>query len=260
MTEPTDSAELLDAQTMLRRAASLLSSLEIQVKLLGGSKTQFYPIFQDDDLVEVALPFATLDQFQMDLATRHVPTDPLLLRMMVDLLPSLDDGSIVDIGAYTGTLGLFAHKFLKPKETHLIEPQRVCAQALTDTVERAGGRDAGLFFHDCVIGERGQAMSIASVRPQRLSETRFLRQEGGDRTAVALDDLALGTVRLILMDHAGVKIDILKGGEETIRRDNPAICIDQTNRDLPEVNGFLADLGYTSTPVGKRHLCFIANG
>lgn len=254
---PEDQETMLQVEQLLKKATSLLASLETQVRLLSRGPQGTYPLFHDDDMIEVSLPFAAFETTQMLMATRRNLPDPVLLRMLVDLMPSLEGHSIVEVGAFSGALSLFLHKLLNASATHLIEPQRSLIEGLRTTIEAAGGVEAGLHMHDFVIGARGQAMAIAATRPEKLAESYYVRREGGPLTATALDDLVLGSVKLMILDYAGPKVDAINGALTTIQTCRPVVCVDQSGRDTTELREIFGRFEYNDTPVGKRHFCFV---
>lgn len=248
------------AESLMKKASGLLAALETNVRLMSRQEDDLYPVFYEDRVLRVSLPYAAFERSQMHMATRHTLVEPTLVRMIVNLIPPFEgDATLVEVGAFSGAMALMLRALLKPSVTHLIEGQAVMQDSLEKTIKAQGRKGGRMVLHHAVIGEAGQKMKIAANRPERLAETTFLRSEEGDRDAVALDSLSLGDVRLLILDYAGSKIDALRGARETIARHRPAIVVDQSGRDMGEITDLLSEFDFTQTVVGKNHALFLPN-
>lgn len=247
-------ARRLEATTLELRG--LLSVMRATTRMNGFSQGGFCPIYFDDDIYPVALPFADFDNAQMRLAETRQPLDALLLRQLFDFVPHLQGRVMVDIGGFTGQFAAIVARRLRPSHLHVFEPQKVMADALALTLDANGLTDT-MTFHRDVVGETGTEMLIGATRPDRLSDTTYLRREGGPLTAVALDDLGLTDVGLIALDFADSKIPALRGMLRTIATSLPVIVTDLSGRDIREIEPFLAQQSYVMQRAGRNAAIFL---
>lgn len=84
-------------------------------------------------------------------------------------------------------------------------------------------------------------------------------QSSGDRAKVIrLDSLNLNNVSFIKMDVEGYESEVLKGAEETIKRNKPVMIIEIFNNEerAQKIKG-IENLGYTSAHIGGDDFLFI---
>lgn len=243
-------------EEMLVQARRLLYSLEQQVNLQSNDVGGTCPIFYGDEVFHIALPWASFDNMQMRLASRHAPIDTLLLKQLLDLVPSLQGKSMIDVGAYTGLTGLIMRRYLKPDYLHLIEPQNVMQDSLKKSIA-ANPEGCGISLHQLVIDNGLEPMVRADSRPDRLSEVRYIRRDGGHVSAVALDSLDSDQVGLINLDIPGQKIYALQGTARTIETFRPAILTNLTGRDVKEIRDYLSEYGYKGVHVGENSMIYL---
>ena len=244
-----------EIETLLTRARRLLDEMQTAVRLTTYDRQGTCPIFYNDSVFEIALPWAAIDRMQMSYVERRMPLDPLLIDQLIALIPTLRGRTLVDVGAFSGATAMILRHFLQPEHTHLIEPQNTLQDSLSMTI-LANAAETDTTLHQCIIDEADAEIAIGQYRPDRLSDIKYLRRNGGRFRAVALDSIDLGNVGLITLDYRNDKIYALRGGLEMITRERPFICVDISSGDLAEMRTFLEPLGYVDTPVGNQQAVF----
>ena len=237
-----------------RAALADLKSAAVALRL---SPDGTCPIFHRDNVVHAALPWADVDQLQRRLLTTRTPEDETLLTQLVDLLPSLAGRSLVDVGSFTGASGFMIAALMRPDVTHLFEPQSVMQEALGLAMEENRATCGPLVLHQTILDEAGAEMAISATPPARLSQTAYLRREGGPLRARAIDDLDLGRVGLIHLDFNNQKVPVLRGGMATLDRDRPLVLMDLTARDVEEARALVLPLGYRDVRMGRNAMIFL---
>lgn len=246
----------LQAAELMEQAGRLLVKLEHQVGLLSNPVDGTCPVFYEDEVFQIALPWAAFDNYQLKIATRHTVPDAGLFVQLFDLLPDLNGRTLLDVGSYTGLSALVMQRFLGPSKLHLVEPQKVMQEALQRTV-KANLKTSQFTLHDCIIDNGDSAMTRASSRPDRLSEASYLRREGGKLQSSTIDSLGIRKLGLIHLDMPGQKIYALRGAEKTLTSERPVIVTNLTGRDIAEQREFLEGLGYEYVRAGKHSAIFL---
>lgn len=243
-------------EEMLVQARRLLSALEQQVNLQSNDVNGTCPVFYGDEVFHIALPWASFDNMQMRLASRHAPIDGILFKQLFDLIPTLKGKAIIDIGAYSGLMGLVLRRYMRPEYLHMIEPQGVMQEPLRKSIEAdPDGSDIGL--SQVIIDDATSQMVRAESRPDRLSEVNYLRREGGNLAATTIDALGIERVGLLNLDIPGQKIYAIRSAAQTIERSRPAILTNLTGRDISEINAHLSALGYEGVRIGGHSMLFL---
>jgi FkbM family methyltransferase len=125
----------------------------------------------------------------------------------------------LDIGAH---IGLWAVQ-LDPvfDMVHAFEPQ---AESFDALIENVGGK--GVIVHHCAVSDKSGVVWIGEI-----GLAAHVVDAGTPKAiqvpAVTLDQLELIDVDFIKIDVEGYETFVLRGGENTIRRDRPVIVIEQ---------------------------------
>ncbi|NDW53442.1 FkbM family methyltransferase [Aliiroseovarius sp. PrR006] len=247
------SDEQVEAANLLTQAQNLIKQLERQIQLMSNPQEGTCSVFYRDEEFRVALPWASFENYQFRIASSHVVPDPVLLTQLFDLVPSLEGKSLIDVGSYTGLQGLVLRKFLSPASTHMVEPQKTVQNALSRTIE--ANSDGGPISLIRAVVDDGTSMMVrGDIQPAKLSETAYIRREGGDVEAKAIDDLGIENVGLINLDIPGQKIYALRGAEETMKKDKPVILTNLSGRDAVEIKEFMEARSYEAVRVGRHSL------
>lgn len=242
-------------ETMLEQSGRLLSRLEQQIHLQSNPVSGTCAVFFDDEVFDIALPYAAFDAYQFKIASRHSAPDPLLFTQLLDLIPTMTDKSIIDVGSFTGLSGLILRRFLLPKNLIMIEPQRVCQSHLARTIAaNPEGCDVTLLPH--VIDEEGSTIARGLTRADRLSETVYLRRGEGMLNATSIDSIAPKDVGLINIDIPGQKIYALRGAALTLETYRPVVIVNLTGRDAPEIQEYMKTQDYEFARAGS-HSAFL---
>jgi FkbM family methyltransferase len=172
------------------------------------------------------------------------------------------DGLFVDIGANTGQSARSLRIYNRSLEILSFEPNRLLEPELAFTKRLLG---AGLDYRILGLGnEPGRIMlsvPILGRTPQTAWATVDRESLETNRTQVAnwlgghfdIVDLPIDVVRfdsldlhptVAKIDVEGFEWDVLKGMDETLRRDEPLLMVEH-NEGADEIIGWLVDRGYT---------------
>lgn len=254
--DPAPAEPLPQAADLLDQATRLLNKLEHQVGLLSNPVGGTCPVFYEDEVFQIALPWAAFDGYQLKIATRHTVPDPTLFVQLFDLLPDLNGRTLLDVGSYTGLSGLVMQRFLNPSKLHLVEPQKIMQDPLRRTV-KANLKSSQVSLHDCIIDDGTSAMTRASSRPDRLSEATYLRRENGPLQSSTIDDLGIKNLGLIHLDLPGQKIYALRGAQNVLTNDRPVVVTNLLGRDSAEQREHMESLDYEFVRAGKHAAIFL---
>lgn len=147
----------------------------------------------------------------------------------------------VDVGAH---IGLWTY-YLASKFAHVdsFEPVAAHRECFTRNIEAKN-----VTLHACALGEEDDFISITTA-PTSSGDSRV--DGPGEIPMKRLDDFKLQDVDFMKLDCEGAELFVLKGGERTIRRCRPVICVEQKpgraqRFGLPEKGAveYLQGMGY----------------
>lgn len=190
----------------------------------------------------------------------------------IALVPMLcrKDAIAVDVG---GNLGLYTGQLLRHAAACVVfEPIPRMAALL-----RSGYRDEGtrLRVEEVALSDHAgktrlrvprAAPGYATLEPQNQLEGKVDLDEGVDEFDVelrTLDSYELRNVGFVKIDVEGHEIEVLRGAEATVRREQPTILIEIEERHRPgsvgAVRTFLEALGYRGAFLRAGALCNLAD-
>jgi len=218
----------------------------------------------DDKYVQVS--DAVLDKGSSWLRTRHLPAqveawDRLALKFFYDRMVECGSPVYLDIGA---NLGIFTLLSVHVPGSHCIafEPNPTMAGILADSLglNPELGQQSEVVVHVMALGAGTRRKAHLHVLP---AQTGLARIDQGftDRTdeividvdVDALDNVVgdLPALDLIKIDVEGMELDVIKGGEHTIRKFMPGILLEwwpphteHYGYHPSEIDALLASWGY----------------
>lgn len=137
-------------------------------------------------------------------------------------------GAFVDVGANIGLISIFvAFKF--PKATvHAFEAHPETLEIFRENLAINGLEQVN--SHAFALGsEEAKAMIYADQEQNRGGAsllTPHANEDGIEIQVRKLDDLELSEIEVIKLDVEGYELEVLKGAEQTIRRDRPMLIIE----------------------------------
>ncbi|HEY6417298.1 MAG TPA: FkbM family methyltransferase [Acidimicrobiales bacterium] len=189
----------------------------------------------------------------------RLPVRVLWMRATRSLEPEVNEmarlvppgGTAVDIGANHGVYSYFMVRHFDTVVA--FEPQPACVETLDGWArQRVVIRPVALSDHE---GESTLSIPVA----HGVVMTGYARLDAGAEVAGAatldvpverLDDQGLTDVRFIKIDVEGHELEVLRGGEQLLRRDEPVLLVEIEQRHLgdtrtvAEVIEYLNGLGY----------------
>ncbi|WP_439155634.1 hypothetical protein [Yoonia sp.] len=244
------------AEVLIAEVRAVAREMHLAASLAGVSDDGTCPIFFKDEVVHIALPWASVDQLQMTYVSRRMPADPVFMEQILDLVPTLEGKAFLDVGSYTGTFAMFVRRFLKPTSVHLFEPQNVMKDALLKTISANDGA-SDVRYHQVIIDEDDASHVIGAYSPTKLSEAKYLRREGGTLRARSIDSMAIADVGYINLDFPNAKVNAIRGAMATIEKDRPVLSVDLGARDIKEIRAIIEPLDYEAVRAGRNSIIFV---
>jgi len=167
----------------------------------------------------------------------------------------------LDIGAHTGTYAISLASFAK--KVYAFEPQKMTYYALCGGVALSS-----MYNIDCLnyglgsddqVGTQTLNLVSADGGGSTLQEVQC-EIIGKERVEVRrLDDMQIqGPISFIKMDIEGNELNAIKGGVETLRRNNYPRILFESNCENVELFKFIQDLGYKIISVSGTFNMFLA--
>lgn len=127
----------------------------------------------------------------------------------------------VDIGAH---VGLWARGLTeKFQNVVCFEPCEEFAEILVKNAPKIG------VVHRCALGEKEGFVKM-ELDPNNTGATHVARGEEGSIPMLPLDQFNLNDVDFVKIDVEGFELEVVKGGYETLKRNNPVIIVEQKAR------------------------------
>jgi FkbM family methyltransferase len=189
----------------------------------------------------------------------HDNWEPVTTDLILAVLKPGD--CFVDVGANIGWFTvLAAHRAGESGRVFAFEPRPDCFERLSDSL-RLSGLDGRCRLEAVALGDRDGRLNLASIPAEHNPGHSFLitgdMPEGAEAVVLTdvrtLDSYAIQErVRVIKIDVEGAELQVLRGGESLIRRDQPIILLEIFPKWLGVVGattattllGWLTDRGY----------------
>ena len=200
------------------------------------------------------------------------------LRLWSDLLKNNTNGTIYDVGAYSGIYSLIAYKASNQFKIYAFDIQDKCMDRLKKNVAINKATNIELLQAACTdfngetdfffYEEDGIMSSVASLVPNKLNKLNK------KVTTIKLDDFELNDViKLIKIDVEGAEISTLKGLKRVLSKDAPDVLIEVNNfkelktvkkqfprgyhvYDINEKELFIKKMNWFSKPSKHRNYLF----
>lgn len=132
----------------------------------------------------------------------------------------------VDIGAH---IGLWARSMTNKFDSVVcFEPCEEFAEILIKNAPNV------TFIHKCALGDTKNSVKL-NVQQDNTGMTHVVRGEVGTVPMYPLDHFGLDNVDFVKIDVEGYELEVVKGGYETFKRNNPVVIIEQkTKYTIPE--------------------------
>ena len=160
---------------------------------------------------------------------------------------------VLDIGANIGNHSLFFALFCDVVEVVAFEPQKTCGDVFMRNVA-LNHLEGKVRLQNRALGAETGRMAIARTHPANSGGVAFRADPSGPYDATTLDACAFDRVDFMKMDVEGAQLDVLQGGQETLRRDKPVIWVEMNSkqgqdgydrkREIDEPISLLSSLGY----------------
>ncbi len=207
---------------------------------------------------------------QLTTTGSYEPDEMELLAVFVTALRRPDIVAL-DIGANIGTHAIRLANLIGPLgRVHAFEAQRIVYYMLCGNV--ALGSHENIHCHHLAVGaapgqlaipqfDYAQPLSFGSIEFGDRQREPIGQPRGNDPARVesvpmvTIDQLGFPVVHLLKIDVEGMELDVLRGGERTIRRDRPLLFLEYIKGDPRAMAGWLLDTGYRVFPHRHNWLC-----
>jgi FkbM family methyltransferase len=178
----------------------------------------------------------------------HIQDELQKILTLVGRLP--ENCVVVDAGANIGLVAVPMAQAIASKGgiVHAFEAQRAMSYALAGA--SALNDLENLIVHHEAVGAFEGTLGIPRLdyaKPQDFGEFSLLTQQSGatDQVKVAtIDSFDLPRLDFLKIDVEGMEIDVLKGGSNTIKRDQPFAWVEYWKSDVNGIKAQFADLDY----------------
>ena len=167
----------------------------------------------------------------------------------------------LDIGAHTGTYAISLAPFAK--KVYAFEPQKMTYYALCGGVALSNMNNIDCINYglgsDDQVGTQTLNLVSADGGGSTLQKVQC-EIIGKERVEVRrLDDMQIqGPISFIKMDIEGNELNAIKGGVETLRRNNYPRILFESNCENAELFQFIKDIGYKVISVSGTFNMFLA--
>jgi FkbM family methyltransferase len=199
----------------------------------------------DGAIYSIYLPDAESDYIQGRIVKDKQPYE---LEMLRDMAARLQPGDLVlDIGANIGNHTLYLASVAGCR-VHAFEPNKHLCEALVQSVEFNRQSDRVVVHQVGVAASEGMAR-FSHLDPANLGAQSLEQVQDADEDSiqlVSLDQMQWPyPIRMIKVDVEGMESDVIKGAQQLIQRDKPALYVEsQTVEDFELLSNQLNALGY----------------
>ena len=231
-----------------------LKSVDVQLKVMSRLKEDDVLTFMYEDReVKLWLPWARRgDLIQESIVDAGSFWEQSLLQKVRRYIKP--HARVLDIGANIGNHSVFFALFCDVMEVVAFEPQKTCGDVFVRNVALNHLEDKVRLENRALGAEVGK-MAIACTQPANSGGVAFRADPSGTYDATTLDACAFDRIDFVKIDVEGAQLDVLRGGQETLRRDKPAIWVEMNSmkgqdgydkkREIDEPIMLLSSLGYS---------------
>ena len=154
----------------------------------------------------------------------------------------VNNSIMIDIGANIGNHTLFFCNELNPNRVYAFEAVKDTFMILQRNIKLNNLDDRAEAF--CLgLSDKGAKGEIADTYTDNIGATS-LKEGDGDIVFKRLDDFDYENVRFIKIDVEGMELQVLKGGENTIRKNRPYIMMESFSQSFEYDSEYLRKMGY----------------
>ena len=151
----------------------------------------------------------------------------------------------VDIGAH---IGLWARGLTNKFESVVcFEPCEEFAEILVKNVPDIAA------VHKCALGDKQGNVKL-NIQQDNTGMTHVIRGEVGSIPMLPLDHFGLDNVDFVKIDVEGYELEVVKGGYETFKRNNPVVIIEQKTKYAVPKQGYHAAVKFLMRELQYRVL------
>ncbi len=230
-----------------------LKSVDVQLKVMSRLKEDDVLTFMYEDReVKLWLPWARRgDLIQESIVNAGSFWEQSQLQKVRRYIKP--HARVLDIGANIGNHSVFFALFCDVMEVVAFEPQKTCGDVFMRNVALNHLEDKVRLLNRA-LGTAVGKMAIACTQPANSGGVAFRADPSGEYDVTTLDACAFDRIDFLKIDVEGAQFDVLRGGQETLRRDKPVIWVEMNSmqgqdgydgkREIEEPIALLSSLGY----------------
>lgn len=204
------------------------------------------------------LPFIKTDEIQYDI---YFSKDYYVRKSLDYVAYVWHDGEIgkvvksnamLDIGSNIGNHTLYFLNECGAKFVYCFEPVIDTFEILKRNIEINHLEDRTNLFNVGVGSKMGGAI-IASSKHNNTAYTKIAVSETGSIKVVSVDEMDISeSIGFAKIDVEGFELEVIKGMQETLKRDKPIVLIEIWDENLDEINKIMLSQGYKVHVLEKR--------
>jgi len=205
-------------RNIYRQIDELIVESKIQTQMENGVFTFSY----GSEVIRFYLPFAGQDGIQSHILRTANFYEEKALRLVAPLLGPTS--TVVDAGANIGNHTVYFKKVCNVKHVISFEPIQTTFNILLRNISE--NQLSGVMPICSALGAHEGGGSISSFRSGKLGTITLEEDALGKLRIASIDSLELPRLDFLKIDVEGGQIDVLRGGEETIKRTRPLIMVE----------------------------------
>ena len=175
------------------------------------------------------------------------------------------DGIILDIGSNIGNHSLYFLLERGAKFAYCFEPAKETFEILKKNMEMNHLENCSMLYN-VGVGRGSGSAYISMSKKRNTAYTQISLQEEGNVKIVSIDELGIKEkITFVKIDVEGFELEVLKGMQETLKRDKPLLMIEIWKKNLKEVYTLMDSLGYSIETMiddgsyNGDYVCYISN-
>lgn len=232
-----------------------------------GNSGYIYEICPYKYPVKFYLPFYETDFIQKSIILRDTYYEAYNLVYIADIWKGgckekIKGSLVLDIGANIGNHSLFYALECMAGKVIAFEPIIKTYEILCKNIKINHMEDI-IIPKNVAIGEYEGKARARGYDLRNIGGTHIVISQDGDLDVIAIDEMSFDErISFIKIDVEGFELNVIRGAMQTIRKNEPIICLESFDRDrnIVEIIQLLASLGYSYEQMTEQDYLFFIEG